>query len=95
MNRLALIFAAIAGLGIVLAGCGERNQYVPPPPPEVTVSQALSQPVTGYLEFTGNTQAVKTVQLTARVQGYLEKVLFHDGDRVKQGQLLFLIEPGQ
>lgn len=95
MNRFALIFAAIAGLGIVLAGCGERNQYVPPPPPEVTVSQALSQPVTGYLEFTGNTQAVKTVQLTARVQGYLEKVLFHDGDRVKQGQLLFLIEPGQ
>ena len=42
--------------------------------------------------MTGNTQAVNTVQLRARVEGILEKVLFQDGDRVKKGQLLFLIQ---
>ena len=72
--------------------CGERNVYAPPPPPQVTVSQPLRQAVVDYLEFTGNTQAINTVQLRARVQGYLEKVFFKDGDMVKKGQLLFLIQ---
>ena len=72
--------------------CGERNVYAPPPPPQVTVSQPTRQPVTDYLEFTGNTQAINTVQLRARVQGFLEKVFFKDGDLVKKGQLLFLIQ---
>ncbi len=90
-NAWAMFFAILA----LTSGCDERNQYTPPPPPEVTVNQPVSQQVTGYLEFTGNTQAIYTVQLTARVQGYLKKVLFHDGDQVKQGQLLFLIEQDQ
>ena len=83
-----------AGLAIILAilGCGERNVYAPPPAPQVTVSQPVRLKVTDYLEFTGNTQAINTVQLRARVEGYLEKVFFQDGDRVKKGQLLFLIQ---
>ena len=87
---------ALAGLIILAtlmtAACGEKNTFVAPPPPKVTVSQAVKQPVTDYLEFTGNTQAINTVQLKARVEGYLEKVFFKDGDRVKKGQLLFLIQ---
>ena len=82
---------ASAGILAIMA-CGERNVYAPPPPPQVTVSQPVRQPVTDYLEFTGNTQAINTVQLRARVQGYLEKVVFQDGDQVKKGQLLFLIQ---
>jgi RND family efflux transporter MFP subunit len=74
------------------AGCEEKNAYVPPPPPQVTVSQPVHQRVSDYLEFTGNTQAINTVQLVARVQGYLEKVFFHDGDLVKKNQPLFLIQ---
>jgi RND family efflux transporter MFP subunit len=74
------------------AACGDRSAFVPPPPPKVTVSQPVKQPVTDYLEFTGNTQAINTVQLKARVEGYLEKVFFKDGDRVQKGQLLFLIQ---
>jgi len=85
-----------AGLGVMLAmailACGEGNVYAPPPPPRVTVAQPVRQPVTDYLEFTGNTQAINTVQLRARVQGFLEKVFFKDGDMVKKGQLLFLIQ---
>ncbi len=60
--------------------------------PTVTVSRPARQNVTDYLEFTGNTQAVNTVQLQARVEGYLEKVFFKDGDLVKKDQLLFLIQ---
>jgi RND family efflux transporter MFP subunit len=81
------------GLLLTLAACGERNAYKPPPPPQVTVTRPERRPVTGYLEFTGNTQAINTVTLKARVQGFLEKVFFQDGDRVKKGQLLFLIQP--
>ncbi len=85
-----------AVLGGVLAAavfaCGDRNVYAPPPPPRVVVAQPSRQPVVDYLTFTGNTQAIKTVQLKARVQGFLEKILFKDGDMVKKGQLLFLIQ---
>jgi multidrug efflux pump subunit AcrA (membrane-fusion protein) len=87
---------ALAGLIILTtlmtAACGDKNAFVAPPPPKVTVSQPVKQPVTDYLEFTGNTQAINTVQLKARVEGYLEQVYFKDGDRVKKGQLLFLIQ---
>jgi RND family efflux transporter MFP subunit len=48
--------------------------------------------VTDFLTFSGSTQAVRTVQLRARVAGYLEKALFEDGEFVKEGQLLFIIQ---
>jgi RND family efflux transporter MFP subunit len=48
--------------------------------------------VTDYLELAGNTQAIETVQLVARVSGYLERVFFQDGQRVKKGDLLFLLQ---
>ena len=84
-------WVVLAGM-LAVPACGERNVYAPPPPPQVTVSQPVRQPVTDYLEFTGNTQAINTVQLRARVEGYLEKVFFQDGDLVKKGQMLFLIQ---
>ncbi len=77
---------------LLLPGCGERNVYSPPPAPQVTVSQPVRHTVVDYLEFTGNTQAINTVELRARVQGYLEKVYFQDGATVKKGQPLFLIQ---
>jgi RND family efflux transporter MFP subunit len=92
-RRRALGALIIPAILMVAAACGEKNTYVPPPPPKVTVSQPVKQAVTDYLEFTGNTQAINTVQLKARVEGYLEQVYFKDGDRVKKGQLLFLIQP--
>src|SRR5277367_4299353 len=76
-----------------LSGCGRGNQYQPPPPPAVTVSKPLSLPVTDYLEATGSVAASKTVDLVARVEGYLRSVDFKDGSLVKAGQLLFVIEP--
>jgi RND family efflux transporter MFP subunit len=77
---------------MLIAGCGQGNVYAPPPPPQVTVAHPVRQMVVDYLDYTGNTQAINTVQLQARVQGFLEKVYFKDGDMVKKDQLLFLIQ---
>jgi RND family efflux transporter MFP subunit len=82
---LCLMFAVCVG------ACKEKTPP-PPPPPTVTVAQPVERTVTDYLELTGNTQAIKTVQLVARVSGYLDKVFFQDGQLVKEGQLLFLIQ---
>jgi len=89
------IAGALMVLLITIPACGEKNTYAPPPPPKVKVSQPLRKPVTDYLEFTGNAVAYNTVPLRARVEGFLEKVLFQDGQPVKKGQLLFLIQQEQ
>jgi RND family efflux transporter MFP subunit len=75
-----------------LAACQQKAKQTPPPPPSVTVARPEERQVTDYLELPGTTQAVKTVQLVARVAGYLEKVLFQDGQFVKEGELLFVIQ---
>lgn len=89
MKHRIVMFVAVL---LVVVACGEKNTYVPPPPPKVAVSQPLVKPVTDYLDFTGNIVAYQTVPLQARVEGYLEKLLFQDGQYVKKGQLLFLIQ---
>ena len=69
-----------------------KNAYVAPPPPKVQVAQPLQKPVTEYLELTGNTQAFATVDLVARVQGFLTSINYVDGATVKKGAQLFGIE---
>jgi RND family efflux transporter MFP subunit len=86
----AAFVAAIAAAA--LAGCGSKNTYVQPPPPKVTVAQPLQQPVTLYLELTGNTASYRTANLVARVQGFLESIDYVDGAAVKTGTQLFGIE---
>jgi RND family efflux transporter MFP subunit len=81
------------GLLLPLAACKRNNVYAPPPPPTVTVSKPLVQPVTTYLELTGSLAAFQSVDLAARVQGFLQSIEFEDGSLVKKGQLLFVIEP--
>ncbi|KAB1072293.1 efflux RND transporter periplasmic adaptor subunit [Methylobacterium planeticum] len=77
---------------LVLAGCNERNQYVPPPPPAVSVAQPIERPVTRYFELTGNTQAFASVDLEARVQGFLDAITYTDGASVRKGAPLFTIQ---
>jgi RND family efflux transporter MFP subunit len=90
-RRLArMAIAAITG--ITLAGC-EQNTYVAPPPPKVDVALPLKQKITRYLEATGNTAPIKSVDLVARVQGFLETINYKDGESVKSGTTLFTIEP--
>jgi RND family efflux transporter MFP subunit len=78
---------------MVTSGCEEKNHYAAPPPAPVTVSTPVQKDVVEFLEFTGTTQAIASVDIRARVQGILEKIHFKEGALVKKGDLLYTIEP--
>jgi RND family efflux transporter MFP subunit len=79
-------------VAVLLAGCG-GNRYVPPPPAEVTVAHPVERDVTTYEEFSGHTVSVAAVEIRARVQGTLQSFHFQPGSEVREGDLLFVIEP--
>jgi membrane fusion protein, multidrug efflux system len=89
-------FLAIAMLAASLSGCRQTQQAGPPaPPPAVGVQLARMKGVAPTDDFVGRIKAIDTVQLRARVEGFLDKVLFKEGQRVKSGQLLYQIEKTQ
>src|SRR5947209_2096577 len=89
VETLALTLA----LAAAVAGCERPQAELPPPrPPVVIVTPAVSDYVTDYEDFTGRTDAIYSVEVRARVTGYMEKVTFKDGDDVKEGDLLFDID---
>ncbi|MEI9902143.1 MAG: efflux RND transporter periplasmic adaptor subunit [Hyphomicrobium sp.] len=91
--RSALNLGVVAAISVgLLAACGERNTYQPPPPAEVSVAMPEQRKVTLYMEVTGSTAAFNRVDLVARVQGFLEKVGYKDGATVKKGTVLFQID---
>jgi RND family efflux transporter MFP subunit len=91
-GRIGRLLAAAAAV-VALAGCEQKNAYAPPPPPKVDVATPIQRPVTRYLEATGNTAPIKSVDLVARVQGFLQSIEYTDGTFVKEGTTLFTIEP--
>lgn len=92
-RRLA---APVLGLlaAAVLAACS--SQAAPGgdavPPPQVSVAPVLERPVVPWDEYTGRVVAADTVQMRARVSGYIERVAFTEGDEVQKGDLLFVID---
>jgi RND family efflux transporter MFP subunit len=92
-RALATLAASLVALA-TLSGCEQKNVYVAPPPPEVTVAKPTQRAVTNYLEVTGNAAAVNSADLLARVNGFIDSIGYHDGKVVKKGQVLFVIEPG-
>jgi multidrug efflux system membrane fusion protein len=88
-------FVGALAVVLFLSGCGRKNKYAAPPPPKVTVATPVQMPVTLYAEFTGNTAAVATVDLMARVQGFLTSINYRDGEVVPKGRILFEIEKDQ
>ncbi len=98
MALAALVAAMVAARRIALvaalaAGCRREATVVTPPPPEVSVSRPVAEPVQETLEFTGRTKAVDRVEVRARVTGYITKVAFAAGGLVNAGDLLFEIDP--
>jgi RND family efflux transporter MFP subunit len=85
--------AAVAASALVALTACEQNTYSPPPPSKVGVALPVQRPVTRYLELTGNTAPIKSVDLVARVQGFLQAINYQDGAFVKEGTNLFTIEP--
>src|SRR3954453_6609774 len=75
------------------AGCARREASAAPPPAEVTVSRPLEHDVVEWDEYSGRLQAVESVDVRARVSGFVDETPFQDGLIVQKGQLLFLIDP--
>lgn len=91
--RGTALAAMVLGVAAICVGDGCRSrQTVAAPQPEVTVARPGVQNVTDYITFTGNTAATDSVNLVARVEGYLEKLHFTDGARVNKGDVLFTIQ---
>jgi membrane fusion protein, multidrug efflux system len=90
------LFAMISALAL-LSACGQSQQAAAPapPPPAVGVQPAQMKGVARSYAFVGRIKAIDTVQLRARVEGFLEKVLFTEGQDVKAGDLLYQIEKTQ
>jgi multidrug efflux system membrane fusion protein len=86
-----MIAAGLAALAF--AACDRGPAVVALPPPEVSVSQPVERSVGDYFETTGRTEAVESVDIRARVSGYLNEVNFTDGAEVERGHVLFVIDP--
>jgi RND family efflux transporter MFP subunit len=90
--RISIPAAAIALL-LAASACEKKMATVGRPPPEVTFSQPVQRDVVDHDEFTGRVAAHDTVDVRARVRGSLEEIHFTDGQEVKAGEPLFLIDP--
>src|SRR6516165_6645017 len=84
------LFAALAG-----GGCKPQGQSQPPsvPPPPVTVATPIRKEVVEWDEYTGRTEAVESVEIRPRVSGYIDQISFKEGQLVKPGDVLFVIDP--
>jgi RND family efflux transporter MFP subunit len=91
-RKAAAFMTAVAAL--TLAGCGEgqQRQGGAPPPPSVTVAKAVERTVVDQDEYVGRFVAVDSVEVRSRVSGYLSQIHFTDGQMVKKGDLLFVID---
>jgi len=91
--RTVKIVAASALMAAALYGCSSKSEAQAPPAPSVTVAVPLVQAVQDWDEFTGRFEATQSVEVRARVGGYISGVHFRDGDYVRRGQLLFTLDP--
>jgi RND family efflux transporter MFP subunit len=94
VKRLFSAVAAVMAL-LFLTACDKKAPPKASPPPAVTVAKPVSQNVRSFEIFDGNVAAYLSVDLEARVPGYLTKIAFQDGASVKKDQLLFVIEQDQ
>lgn len=95
LRRIALPALLVAAAAL-LGGCVDSEAQEAPEtkaPPEVTVAQVIARPLREWDEFTGRLEAVSSVDVRARVGGYIESVQFEEGSRVDKGDLLFQIDP--
>ena len=93
MIRVLLLYAGILAPQL-LTGCDNKPAASSGPGlPAVTVSRPVQQKITEWDEYTGRFVAVKTVEIRARVSGFIDSIHFKDGQIIKQGDLLFIIDP--
>ena len=93
MSKLPFAHLLAFALAATLAACEQHQQAAAPPDPAVTVASPTRKTVVDQDEYVGRFVAVDSVDIRARVTGYLDRVHFTDGQMVKQGDLLFTIDP--
>src|SRR5690349_24705210 len=91
MRRIVL-FGILLLVGDLLAGCGDKTPAASAAPPPVTVARPLQKTITEWDEYTGRFAAVELVEIRARVSGFIDAVHFNEGQLVKQGDILFVID---
>src|SRR6266536_3846340 len=89
-KNLVATFAAILAL---LSGCSRQAARQSPPPPTVTVASVERKEIVEWEEFTGRIEPVDSVEVRARVSGYIQEVRFQSGQLVKKGDVLFVVDP--
>ncbi len=90
--RAALVLSVLIATAIAACSSEAAPADAMPPAPEVSVATVLSKQVRQWDEFTGRVAAVETVELRPRVSGYIERVAFQEGQEVRKGDLLFVID---
>jgi membrane fusion protein (multidrug efflux system) len=94
VHRKLMHVAAVATLALVATGCGKHGeQGGAPPPPEVAVAEVTRGNVPTLLEYTGRAAGSREVEVRARVSGILLERRYEEGSAVRQGELLFRIDP--
>jgi len=88
----AILLSSLFVSAVMLAGCDKPAATAAPPPPPVTVASPLQKSITEWDEYTGRFQAVETVEVRARVSGFIDSIRFNEGQMVKEGDLLFVID---
>lgn len=93
MTRAPLSISCIL-MAAAAAGCAKQEAPAPAPaPPEVYTAEVIQQDVPVYVEIVGQTSGSQDVEIRARVEGYLDSVAFTEGSFVRQGALLYQIDP--
>src|ERR1700737_3948683 len=92
--RAGLSAIAMVVMATAMTACSNSQAEAPPsPPPEVDVAQVVTKSVRQWDEFTGRIAAIGAVDMRPRVSGYIDRIAFKEGDMVKAGDLLFVIDP--
>jgi multidrug efflux system membrane fusion protein len=89
----AILLGCLLLVAPLLAGCDSKPVASAPPPPPVTVGHPLQKTITEWDEYTGRFTAVESVEVRARVSGFIDSVHFKEGQIVKRGDALFVIDP--
>src|SRR5436189_4339465 len=87
--RLATVFLAVT----IAAGCSKEAPAPQRPVPQVSVSTVAPQTIPNTLTFVAQTESSRRVDIVARVSGYLERIAYQEGEVVKEGQVLFELDP--
>src|SRR5690349_16865722 len=94
MNKIGCALALTLLGAIFLSGCKRAGPAVPNPAgPPVSVARPIARHINEWDEFTGRLVSREAVEVRARVSGYIDRVHFKEGSDVKQGDLLFTIDP--